>query len=403
MVVVTGVGLVSPAGVGVEAAWSGLCAGESTAAVQLGLAGLPVEFACAVPAYDAREWLGGRLAWRLDRFTGFALLAAREAVSSAGLGAGEWEPDRVAVVVGTGSSSMEAWPPEFELLASGQAHLVSAFAVPRSLPSMSAGEVSTDLGTLGPSLTTSTACASGATAIGMAMDLLRAGRCDVAVAGGAESGLGRMTVASFAGMRALSRRSGDPRGASRPFDTGRDGFVLGEGAGFLVLEREADARARGALPLAFLAGYGASADAYHFVTPHPQGRGAELALRQALADAGLKPGDVGHVNAHGTGTLHNDRMEALVLRRMFPQGPVVTANKSIIGHALGASGAIEAVHCVLSLRDQLVAPTANLECQETGAELDLVTGAPRQCGLEAVVSNSFGFGGHNAALAFVRA
>ncbi|MEU5208925.1 beta-ketoacyl-[acyl-carrier-protein] synthase family protein [Streptomyces sp. NPDC020742] len=399
-VAVTGLGLVTPAGVGVTATWRGVLAGTSCAQRDPALAGLPVDFSCRVPGFDAAERLGRRLSWRLDRCAAMALVAAREAVTGAGLDADSWDPVRVGVVLGVGTASMERYEAEFAKLADGRATEISPLAIPRSVPNMVAGEVGLDLRVRGPNLTVSTACASGATALGTARQLLLAGACDVVVAGGSESLCSRIPAACFHQMGALSRRGDDPAGASRPFDADRDGFVLAEGAGVLVLERTEHARARGARIRAHLAGYGASCDAYHFTAPHPEGRGAAEALAAALDDAGTEPEDIGHINAHGTSTVLNDRAEAAALRRVFRRPPPVTAVKGTLGHAAGGAGAIEAACTVLALEDQVVPPTANLRRPDPDLGLDVVGKVPRPVRMAAAVSNAFGFGGQNAVLVF---
>ncbi|MGK5628398.1 beta-ketoacyl-[acyl-carrier-protein] synthase family protein [Streptomyces sp. URMC 123] len=401
-IVVTGLGLVTPAGLGTDATWRGVLAGVSTAATDPLLAGLPVDISCRVPDFDAVALLGRRLEVRLDRVSKLALLAAREAVADAGLADGSWDAERVAVVVGVGTASFERYETEFARLAAGRPHLISPLAIVRSVPSMVAAEISLDLRARGPSLAVSTACASSTTALGVARDLLRGGACDIAVAGGAEANRTRVPAACFAQMRALSRHCHDPAAASRPFDRDRDGFVLGEGAGLLVLERAADARARRAPVRARLAGYGASCDAHHVAVPEPEGHGAAGALRTALRDAGLSPQDIDHVNAHGTATRENDPAEARALRAVFPRVPPTTSLKGVLGHALGAAGAIEAACTVLTLQHGLIPPTANLDCQDPEIDLDVVRKAPRREPVTAAVSNSFGFGGQNAVVVLTR-
>ncbi|MGV9423132.1 beta-ketoacyl-[acyl-carrier-protein] synthase family protein [Streptomyces sp. NPDC003656] len=410
-VAVTGLGLVTPAGIGRDAAWEGLCAGLSTAAPDPGLDGLPVAFSCRVPELDAAGLLGHRLSRRLDRFTTFALLAAREAVADAGLGTGVgtglgadgWEAARVGVVMGVGTGSMQGWQAEFDRLADQVPDRVSPLALPRSVPNMAAAEIALDLGVTGPNMVVSTACASGTSAIGLARDWLLSGACDLVLAGGSESARLPMTAACFAQMRALSRRSDAPHEASRPFDRDRDGFVLGEGAAVLVLERAEDARARGSRPAAYVSGFGASCDAHHFTAPHPGGDGAARAIQGALADAGLAPEDVDHVNAHGTSTPQGDLAEHNALHQVFRKPPPVTAVKGTIGHAIGGAGAIEAACTVLTLRHQLIPPTANLHTLDPAIDLDVVAKAPRAHDMRAALSSSFGFGGQNAVLAFTAA
>jgi 3-oxoacyl-[acyl-carrier-protein] synthase II len=272
------------------------------------------------------------------------------------------------------------------------------------MANMSAGQLSAALGVRGPSLAVATACASGATAIGVARDLLRSGACDVALAGGTEAAVDRLTAAAFARLDALAPLPGsqDPAAASRPFDAERQGFVLAEGAAVLVLERLADAKARGARVLGRLVGYGAAADAHHPTTPHPAGVGLELALRRALADAGARPAEVDHVNAHATGTPLGDLAEARTLHRLFGAVPV-TAAKGTLGHTLGAAGAIEAALTVLTVAEGLIPPTANLAKQDPEIDLDVVHGAPRPARIGLALTDSAGFGGQNAVLAFAPA
>ncbi|MEV7198116.1 beta-ketoacyl-[acyl-carrier-protein] synthase family protein [Streptomyces sp. NPDC093510] len=400
-IAVTGLGLVTPAGHTVEANWAALCRGRSLAATDPDLAGLPVDFSCRVTDFDAETELGRASARRVDRFIQFALVAARRAVADAGLDRRTWEAERVGVVLGVGSNSLSAYVTEFGHLGAGRPGRVSPLALPRSVPSMAAGEVAIDLGVRGPNFTTASACASGATAIGVARDLLRSGTCDIVLAGGSESARSRMTATCFTRMRALSRRRAEPDLASRPFDAQRDGFVLGEGAGILVLERARAARARRAPVLALLRGYGAGADAHHPIAPHPQGDGAVRAIHTALADAGCGPGNVGHINAHGTSTPLNDAAEARALVRVFgDDGPPVTASKGVIGHALGAAGAIQAAYTVLALRHAAVPPVANFDGHDGDRKLDIVAGRPRPTRGDAGISCSFGFGGQNAVLLF---
>ncbi|MDF2265147.1 beta-ketoacyl-[acyl-carrier-protein] synthase family protein [Streptomyces coacervatus] len=397
-VVITGIGLVTPAGIGREATWEHVCAGRPTAARDPELAGLPVDFACRVPGFDAREQVGGRRPWQYDRYTQYALVAAREAVADAGLSPQSWEGDRVAVVLGSAAGGAGTFEEQHGRLTSRGPGMVSPLFLPMFLPNMAAGQLGIDLRARGPNLHTSTACASGATAIGTACGLLAQDACDIAVAGGSDAMVTRLCAAGFAKMGALSR-SCDPQTASRPFDADRDGFVLAEGAGVLVLERAADARARGVHGHAVLAGYGASADAHQAVAPDPHGAGAELALRRALAAAHARPDEVDHVNAHGTGTPLNDSAEAATLLRVLGDRPSVTSVKGTTGHLMGAAGAVEAALTALTVARGAVPPTANLQRPLPG--LDFVTGCrarPQQIGL--ALSNSFGFGGHNAVLAF---
>jgi 3-oxoacyl-[acyl-carrier-protein] synthase II len=399
-VAVTGLGVLTPAGDEPGRMWHALCTGVSTAAADPVLDGLPVRISCRVDGFDPEAELGPRLSRRLDRFTRLALGAARRAVTDAKLDPAGWEPARVGVVLGVGSNSLERYAAEYRRLDRGAPRRVSPYGLPRSVPNMAAAEVAVDLDVQGPNFVTASACASGATALGVARDLIRSGTCDLVLAGGSESGRDPMTATGFAQMGALSRFPGPPAGACRPFDRERDGFVLGEGAAVLVLESTAPARARSAPVRALLRGYGASSDAHHTTAPHPEGRGAEQAVRAALADAGLAPADIHHVNAHGTATPLGDAVEAAVLHRVFPGAPPVTACKGVLGHALGAAGAIEAAATVLALQHQTVPPTANFRRGDDGTDLDIVAGAARTVAMETALTTSFGFGGHNAVLVF---
>ncbi|MGW1837789.1 beta-ketoacyl-[acyl-carrier-protein] synthase family protein [Streptomyces sp. NPDC002067] len=402
-IAVTGTGLITPAGVGTEATWQGLLDGRPTAATDPRLEKLNINFTCRVPGFEPGKILGRALAWRLDSHAHLALVAAREAVADAGLNTEEWDATRVGVVLGVGCNSLQQYHREFGRLNDDRAERISPLAVVRSVPNMVPAEVALDLGIRGPSLAVSTACASGTTALSIARDLLRSGTCDIVLAGGSESGTAPITVACFQQMRTLSGRNHDPAGASRPFDRDRDGFVLGEGAGILVLERAEHAAARRAKVHARLAGCGMSTDAHNVTAPHPEGRGAAQAIRQALDDAGLTPADIDHVNAHGTSTELNDRAEHLALRSVFGTPPPVTAVKSVLGHSLGGSGGVEAAATVLTLRHQTIPPTANLDTPDPEIDLDVVHKAPRPTRMRAALSNSFGFGGQNAVAAFTTA
>ncbi|GAA0592652.1 beta-ketoacyl-[acyl-carrier-protein] synthase family protein [Streptomyces crystallinus] len=399
---VTGLGVVSPAGIGLDATWQALLAGTSTAARDPRLQGMPVDISCRVPDFDARLHVGAGRAWRLDRFTAMAVTAARHALADAGLTPATWDGSRVAVVMGTGTASMENYLAEFSKVADNRPLDISPLAVPRSVPNMSAGEIAIDTHATGPNFSVSTACASGTTAIGVARDLLRAGSCDIVLAGGAESACHPIPAACFHRMGALSQRTDDPARASRPFDARRDGFVLSEGAAVLVLERPEHARARGVRPRAHLAGYAATCDAFHYAAPDPQGRGAAAAMSAALDDADLAPSDIDHVNAHGTSTRLNDLAEAKALRTVFRAPPPVTSLKGAIGHAIGAAGAIEAAITVMTVQHGTIPPTANHEDLDLDIDLDVVAKTARETSVEAAITTSYGFGGQNAALIFVR-
>jgi 3-oxoacyl-[acyl-carrier-protein] synthase II len=422
-VVITGVGAITPAGRGVAATWDGVVAGKSAATFlpELADAGVPVTIGCRVPAFDADAELGRGASRRLDRFTHLALLAADEALAHAGLVptgalaagdtaavemlAGAVDRDRVGVLLGSGIGGAETWQEEYPRYIEKGPGRVSPMFVPKMLSNTAAGTVAIRSGARGPNMTVNTACAAGASAIHLGRDLLRGGSADVMVVGGVEAGITGLAVSAFAQMGALSKHA-DPSTASRPFDVDRDGFVMGEGAGVLVLERRAHAEARGATPLAVVAGAGASADAHHPTAPPEDAAGAVLAIRRALADAGIDPARIGHVNAHGTSTPLNDAAEARAIRTVFgdhADAIAVTSTKGVTGHLLGAAGAVEAILSVLALREGLVPPTANHTTTDPDIDVDVVHGAPREVALEAVLSNAFGFGGQNAALVFTPA
>jgi beta-ketoacyl-acyl-carrier-protein synthase II len=402
-VAVTGLGLVTPAGIGVDATWQRVLSGVSTASTDPGLAELAVDISCRVPGFDPAALIDRKAARRLDRFVQLAVVAAREAVADAGLDPETWDGARVGVVLGCGMGGAAKWEAQHRRLLEHGAGRVSPMLIPMLVPNMVAGQLAMDLGALGPNLVTATACASGATAIGTARDLLRSGACDIVLTGGTEAGLTPLSIAGFAQMGALSTRTGDPGAASRPFDVDRDGFVAAEAAGVLVLERAADAVARRAAVRAHVAGYGASADGHHVTAPDPAGGGAERAMRAALADAGIDASDVDHVNAHGTSTPLNDASEARTIRRVLGPDVAVTSTKGVTGHALGAAGAIEAAFSVLTVQHGLIPPTANLDSQDPEIELDVVAKAPREGRVDVVMSDSFGFGGQNAVLVVTRA
>lgn len=402
---ITGIGLVTPAGIGRAANWAALCAGRSTVRTVDALKDAPVDFASTVPdTFDADRLTGRRVSRHYDRSTQFALVAARAALNDARLTPGLLDDARVAVILGTAFGGIQTFEDNHARLLAAGPEAVNARFLPKGLVNMVSGILSIELGATGPNMVVSTACASGATAIGIGLGLLRSHAADIVVCGGTEASVTTLHVAGFHKLRALTRaRRYPPASACRPFDRAHDGFVMAEGAGILVLERDADAAARGRKPYARLAGYGASADAHHITAPHPEGRGAKAAIRDACHDAGLAPGEIDHVNAHATSTPTGDTVEAGVIADLMPNA-AVTSTKGVTGHTLGAAGAIEAAYTALALRSQTVPPTANLSvpCAEAEA-LDLVTSGARAGRLEAAVSNSFGFGGHNAVLAFTAA
>ncbi|MFC4564524.1 beta-ketoacyl-[acyl-carrier-protein] synthase family protein [Nocardiopsis mangrovi] len=404
-VAITGIGLVTPAGIGRAANWKAVCTGAATADVVDTLADAPIGFASVVPAaFDADRLAGPRASRRYDRGTQFALAAGWEALDDAGLTPAALEGARVAVVMGTAFGGVRSFEDDHARLMADGPGAVTARFLPKALANMASGVASIEFGATGPAMVVSTACASGTTAIGIGLGLLRSGAADVVLAGGTDAAVTTLNVAGFHKLRALSRADRfPPARASRPFDIAHDGFVMGEGAGVLILERVPDATGRGARPYALLAGYGAASDAHHITAPHPDGRGAKEAIREACDDAGLSPGDIDHINAHATSTPIGDAIEAGVVAEIAPNA-ALTSTKGVTGHPMGAAGAIEAAYTALTLHTRTVPPVANLDepCERAGG-LDLVMGGARSQRVDTALSNSFGFGGHNAVLAFTSA
>ncbi|MFB6435530.1 beta-ketoacyl-[acyl-carrier-protein] synthase family protein [Streptomyces sp. NPDC056411] len=400
---VTGLGMVTSAGVGTKATWHAVTHDTEPSGVRQHeeLADLPCDFLYTADL-DTTELLGVATQRLMDRFSQLAVIAAREAVADAGLDTDSWDAGRVAVVIGSAHGGLPFYDQQHVAMTARGARRVSPKLAPLTVVNGAASSVCMDLGAQGPSLGVATACSSGTVAVGTAHQLLRAGVCDIAIAGGAESPISRLLIASACRMKAVSTRREDPTAACRPFDIDRDGFVVGEGAGLLVLERPEHAAARHAPVRAHIRGYGASSDAYAAVAPAPDGNGIERALRSALADAGVRPGDVGHVNAHGTSTVLNDLIEASVLERVIGTHPLVTSTKAMTGHTLGAAGGIETALTVLALEEQLVPPTANLRVPDPQLPIEIVRQEARQAAFDCAVKTSLGFGGHNAALVLTR-
>jgi 3-oxoacyl-[acyl-carrier-protein] synthase II len=408
-VVVTGLGVTTPLGGDVGATWDSMLAGRSgvRALTEDWAAGLPARIA-APAAVDPATVLDRVQARRLDRCEQFAIVAARQAWADAG--APEVPPQRLGVVVSSGIGGIASTLAAYDTLHERGWQRLSPFTVPMLMPNGSAGWIGIELGARAGVHTTVSACASGAEAIGYAIDMIRAGRADVVVAGGTEAAILELNIAAFAAMRALSTRNDEPERASRPFDTGRDGFVLGEGAGIVVLESAEHAERRGARVHAVAAGAGYSSDAHHIAQPEPSGNGIVAAIEAVLADARLDPDQVVHVNAHATSTPAGDAVEGqAIVRALGPAaaGVVVSATKSMTGHLLGGAGAVEAIATILALREQVAPPTINLDDPDETAGVDVAREprklTPHGSAPMAALNNSFGFGGHNVALAFTAA
>lgn len=403
-IVVTGAGVVSPVGNSVEACWNNLVAGVSGAGpiTRFDVTNFETKFACEVKDFSFEGVLDRKEAKRMDRFVQFAVVASAEALRNAGIDLERTDRERVGVLIGSGIGGMETFENQHTALMEKGPGRVSPFFIPMMISDMAAGQVSIQFGLKGPNFGTVSACASGAHAIGEALRLLRAGDADVILAGGAEATITPMAVAGFNSARALSLRNDDPRRASRPFDKDRDGFVIGEGAGLVVLETEEHARRRGATILCELAGYGATGDAYHMTAPCVDGDGAARAMKRALKDAGMALDEPAYVNAHGTATPAGDPIEVTALKTVFGEHArrlMVGSTKSMTGHLLGAAGGLEAVVTALVIARGVVPPTINLDTPDEACDLDFVPNQARTLDVRAALTNSFGFGGHNVSLA----
>jgi 3-oxoacyl-[acyl-carrier-protein] synthase II len=406
-VLVTGLGATTPLGGDVASTWAGLLAGRSGVSLneEEWAADLPVRIVARL-AEEPTEKIERVKARRLDRVEQVALVAAREAWADAGFGEGPSDaidPERLAVVVGSGIGGALTLLGQWDILREKGPRRVSPLTVPMLMPNGPAAYVGLEVGAKAAVHAPVSACATGAEAIARGLELIRSGAVDVVVAGGAEACIHPLPLAGFSAMRAMSTRNDEPERASRPFDKGRDGFVLGEGAGVVVLERAEFARARGAKVHAVLAGAGLTADAYDIVQPDPTGAGGARAIQLALQNGDVDPAEVQHVNAHATSTPVGDTAEVSAIRAAVGPHPVLTATKSMTGHLLGAAGAVEAIATILALRDGVIPPTINLDDMDDDVSLDVAANSARKASLTAAVNDSFGFGGHNVALAFRRA
>jgi 3-oxoacyl-[acyl-carrier-protein] synthase II len=404
-VVVTGIGLITPVGVGRQATWASLLAGRCGVDYisSFNAEGFDSRIAAEVRGFDPESALGRKESRRMDRFAQFACVASLEAMAHAGVNMEQEDREKVAVLIGSGVGGIMTLSEQFKVLETKGPTRVNPFLVPMMLGDMAAGQVSMLIGAKGPNFSTVSACASGGDAIGEAFEMIRRGRVDVAFAGGSEAAICPIAIAGFNSCQALSKRNDDPGTASRPFDAGRDGFVLGEGSGVLVLESLEHAEKRGARVLAEMAGYGASSDAHHVTQPDPEGAGAASAMRHALAEADMSPSDVDYINAHGTSTPLNDRLETLSMKRVFGEGAYkvpVSSTKSMTGHLLGAAGGIEAAFAVLSITESAIPPTINLQTPDPDCDLDYTPHTPKRGRVRVAMSNVLGFGGHNCSLVF---
>ena len=400
-VVITGMGVVSPLGNDAETSWENLIAGRSGAGpiTQFDPTGFAVTFACEAKDFDPLEYIERKQTRRMDRFAHLIVAAARQAESDSGLDVSA-EPERIGVSVGTGIGGLRSFQDCYDELKERVPDRVNPFSIPEIIPNMGAAWVSMELGTRGPLAAECTACAASNMAIGDGLDAIHLGRADVMLCGGTEAPVAKVGIAGFSAMRALSRRNDDPEGASRPFDAGRDGFVMGEAGAMLVLEDLEHARARGAKIYAELAGYGASSDAKHVTEPDPTGANPARAMRMAFADAGIEPDEIGYINAHGTSTPLGDAAETTVIKLALGEETArkvaISSTKGATGHCLGAAGALEAIFSTLAIQRGVLPPTINYETQDPACDLDYIPNVAREATIDVAVSNSFGFGGHNA-------
>lgn len=406
-VVITGMGLVTPIGNTVEENWQAILAGRSGIGpiTRFDPAPFATRFAGEVKNFDVTQFLDSKEVRRNDRYVHYAVAAADEALASAGFEASELPAERTGIIIGSGMGGLESFEVNTRALFERGPRRVSPYFVPLVIANIASGVLSIRYGTRGPNYSTVSACATGAHAIGDGLDLIRLGRVDVMIVGGAEAALTQIGLAGFNAARALSTRNDAPEQASRPFDAERDGFVMAEGAGVLVLERLEHARARGARIWAELLGIGMSSDAFHITAPPEDGGGAALALRNLLDEAQLSPSDVGYINAHATSTPQGDIAEVAAIKSVFGEHAnalPISSTKSMTGHLLGAAGAVEAAYTILALHHQILPPTINYQHPDPACAVDCVPNEPRPATFRVAVSNAFGFGGTNAALAFSR-
>lgn len=406
-VVMTGLGCVSPLGLNLTETWAALLAGKSGAGpiTRFDASQHKTRFAAEVKGFDPVALFGAREARKMDRFAQFAIAAAQEALGQSGLQINEANRDRVGVVIGTGIGGITSMLENYEVLKERGPERVSPFLIPMMISDSAAGMLAIRIGARGPNLALATACATGSNAVGEAAEMIWRGAADAMIVGASESAVVPLAMAGMNVMTALSTRNDAPEKASRPFDKNRDGFLMGEGAGMVILESLKSAQARGAKILCEFSGYGASDDAYHISAPAENGAGAAISMKLALAHAGLKPEDIDYINAHGTSTQLNDKSETAAIKTVFGEYAYkvpISSTKSMTGHLLGASGAVEAAICAKILAENILPPTINYETPDPVCDLDYVPNAPRPAKPQRVMSNSFGFGGHNATIILSR-
>ncbi len=402
-VVITGIGAITPVGIGKENYWNSLKSGKNgiSRITKFDPSDYATQIAGEVKDFDPNNYMDKKEARRMDRFTQLAVAASKEAYDDSGLKSEEIDEYRFGVVLGSGIGGIETLEKEYEKLHTKGPNRVSPFFIPMMISNIGAGQISMTFGAKGPNTTIVTACASSTNSIGEAFRLIERGDADIMITGGAEASITPLAVAGFCSMKAMSTRNEEPEKASRPFDKDRDGFVMGEGSGILILEEYEHAIKRGAKIYAEIAGYGLSADAYHITSPAPGGEGAARAMKNAIADAGISPMDIDYINAHGTSTPYNDKFETMAIKTVFGEHVnklLVSSTKSMTGHLLGAAGAIEAIACTLSIQDGFVPPTINYENPDSECDLNYVPNKGINTDVKYTLSNSLGFGGHNATL-----
>ena len=404
-VVVTGMGMVTPLGLDASSTWQKLINGESGVdyITQYDPAITETKIAAEVKGFDPSQYLDRKESRHMDRFVQFAVVSALQAVKQAGIK--DIPSQETGVVIGVGIGGLNTLLTQYDVLREKGADRVSPFLIPMMIPDMASGQVSITLGAKGPNFCTSSACASGSDAIGEAYEIIKRGETAVMIAGGAESVITPIAVAGFNSARALSTRNNEPKKASRPFDAERDGFIIGEGAAVLILESLAHAERRGAPILAEIVGYGATSDAFHITQPANGGEGGARAMKAALKEAGMKPGEINYINAHGTSTPLNDKNETMAIKSVFEKEAYnvpISSTKSMTGHLLGAAGSLEAAICILAIQNGIIPPTVNLTTPDPECDLDYVPNTARKATLSTALSNVFGFGGHNSTLIFRR-
>ena len=407
-VVVTGMGAVTPVGNDVATMWRSLIEGRSGAGpiTKFDASTFEVRFACEVKGFDALQYMDRKEAKRADQFTQYAVAAARQAMDDAGFGGNTgYDPDNTGVIIGSGIGGLKIFEEQHDVYRQRGPSKISPFFIPMFISDIAAGIVSMQFGAKGPNYATVSACATSAHAIGDAFRTIQYGDADVMITGGAEATVTPMAVGGFANMKALSERNDSPETASRPFDLTRDGFVMGEGGAVLILEELEHARRRGAKIYSEVIGYGATGDAYHLTAPAPHGEGAQRAMKRAMKDAGLNPADIQYINAHGTSTPANDLNETAAIKAVFGEHAAsvhVSSTKSMTGHMLGAAGAVELVISTLAINNSLIPPTINYRTPDPECDLNYTPNKAVECKVDAILSNSFGFGGHNTTLAAKR-